>query len=216
MIDNQRQVYDPKLDRLYMKTIKCPYCKAKIRSMQTTCGQCGLSKMQILGASNKKAKQMMRDGEHGKIVMLKKRPDDVRMSVLSAWLLLGFFGAHCLYVGRYIRGWIMFGLMVTFIMCVIIFPIGTWNEGAEYRDEEDDVETTEVIEEEEIGYVGMHPWREVCLDFYGSHLLPTDYLGLVAFVMWAVDAFGIVFGYFKYPVRLGESPNASRENEAEE
>jgi len=192
-------VYDAKLDRLYMKKIKCPYCGYKIGSMQTTCDQCGLSKMQIARASNKTAKQMMRDGDGGKIVMIKRRPDDVSFGKLSAWLLLGIFGAHCFYVGRRLRGWIMFGLMMAFIICVFIFPTGIWREATPEYEDDDGVVTPATAAH----FEGRHSWRSACDEL--SWPFPTDFFGAAALIMWAMDSFAIVLGFWKYPVRLGDA-----------
>lgn len=152
-------------------------------AMQATCSQCGISKAQIANSSNQRAKQMMREGHGGKIVMLKRRPDDVRFSTMASWLLLGLFGAHCFYVGRKTRGWIMFWLIIIYIASVMIFPYGTWDAATS-------------------SFVGIHPWREACIR--EGFTLPTDFLGVAAVIMWAMDSFAVVFGYFKYPVRLGE------------
>ena len=212
MKPDERQVFDSRVDRLYMKKVKCPYCGARIKPMQTTCDQCGVHKMQIANASNKKAKQMMKDGEEGKVIMLKRRPDDVSISRLSMWLLLGLFGAHCFYVGRKIRGFIILGLISLCFISVIVFPMGQMGT---VQDGEPEVVIDEETGEpytEEPDYieemVGTHPWREACYDL--GWPMPTDFLGLGAFVIWAVDCFAIVFGWFKYPVRLGSKER--REN----
>ena len=193
MSNNQRQVYDPKLDRLFMKTVKCPYCRFKIRSMQSTCEQCGLSKIQIARASNKKAKQMMKEGDKGKIVMVNRRPDDLKVSSFIMSLVTGIFGSHCFYVGRKKRGFIMLGLLVAYVVfSIIVFPMGTWEAGS--------------------GFVGMHPWREAAMQF-GA--FPTDFFGLAVFMMWFFDIVRVAFGWFKYPVRLGEHPNKKKEEEVD-
>ena len=44
----------------------------------------------------------------------------------------------------------------------------------------------------------MHPWRQA---FSGS-VFPTDLLGAAAFFVWVYDAFGVVFGFYKYPVKI--------------
>ena len=189
--NSNRQVYDPKLDRLYMKTVKCPYCRFKIRSMQTTCEQCGLSKMQIARASNKKAKQMMKERDKGKIVMINRRPDDIKLSGFTMSLITGIFGTHCFYVGRRTRGFIMLGVMFLYVASVIIFPMGIWEGGT---------------------FVGMHPWREAALQF---GVFPADFLGLAVFMMWMLDVVRVLVGWFKYPVRLGDHPNKKKEDEVD-
>ena len=36
---------------------------------------------------------------------------------------------------------------------------------------------------------------------------PTDFLIVASLACWAYDIFAVVFGFFKYPIRLGEMPN---------
>jgi len=190
-MDSFQEQYDYKTDRLYVRKIKCPYCGARINKLQMTCEQCGISKEQIAHASNKKAKEMIREGERGKIVMIKSRPEDVSFSKMVSWLVLGLFGAHCFYVGRTTRGFIMLGLIAVCIIFIFILPVGHW-----------DATMPDVNGNPIGGIVGMHPWRQT-LSQQGWPF-PTDFLGLAAFAMWSVDTFAVVFGWFKYPVRLGE------------
>jgi len=153
--------------------------------MQTTCETCGLSKIQIHNSSNKKAKQMIKEGDKGKIVMTKARPNDVEAVPFFCSLALGLFGAHLFYVGRRKKAFIMLGLIGVTVLAAIIFPMGDWDNQLE----------------------GRHPWR-VATDAWGA--FPLDFLGLAAFVMWALDVFAVILGTFKYPVRLGDHPNAKK------
>lgn len=170
------QQYCPRLDRLYTSAVKCPYCKNKIQKLQTTCSKCGLNKIQIAYASNKKAKQMMKAGERGKIVMMRRKPTDVKMWQMAWRLIFGIFGVHNFYVGRKIRGWVMLGFMVAFIVTAIGVPLALG------------------IEIQELGEAAQ----------------PIAFLSTPPLVMWIADAFGIVFGWYKYPVRLGEDADASK------
>jgi hypothetical protein len=159
------QTYCPRLDKLYTSAVRCPYCRNKIQKLQTTCSKCGLNKIQIAYASNKRAKQMMKSGERGKIVMMRRRPNDVKLYAILLRAIFGLFGMHNFYVGRKIRGWISFGFMFVFIVTgIIIFEL-------------DLTEFTPVVAA----------------------------LSTPAIVIWVTDIFGIIFGWYKYPVRLGEA-----------
>jgi TM2 domain-containing membrane protein YozV len=176
-----RAEYDPALDKLYARSVRCPYCKTKIGAYQTTCEKCGLNKMQIYRASNARAKEMRREKSGGKIVMTRRRPDDVRLSRLAFSLVFGICGAHAFYVGRRMRGFVILGLFTAFIVFSLIFPIGDINNHL----------------------AGMHPWR-AAFNSWGGMPFPTDFLGAAALFMWFFDIFAIIIGRFKYPVRLGE------------
>lgn len=185
------QKYDKRLDKLYTSSVKCPYCKNKIQKLQTVCSRCGLHKMQIAYASNKRAKEMM-GSESGKIIKMRRRPNDVKMSQMGWRLVLGIFGIHNFYTGRKIRGFIMLGCMIIFVLQALVFPIG------------------KVIQLEGGGmeYVGMHPWREACIDWGAP--FPLDFLGVTALILWISDIFGVILGWYKYPVRLGEANDAGK------
>ena len=162
------QTYNRHLDKLYTSSVKCPYCKNKIQKLQTVCSQCGLNKIQIAYASNKRAKEMMKTGESGKIVRMRHRPTDVKIWSMVWRLVFGLFGVHNFYTGRKIRGWISLGFMMVFIAAAIILL----SIGVETLDDE---------------------WVQ-----------PVAMLSTPATVIWIADAFAVVFGWYKYPVRLGE------------
>jgi len=174
------QKYDPRLDKLYTSNVKCPYCKKRIPKLQTTCDQCGLNKIQIAYASNARAKQMMKSGERGKIVMMRRRPSDLILSSLCLRLVLGIFGWHNFYTGRKIRGWIMLGCMLAFILWFIL--------------------------QNNIPAMAEHPlWG---MD--SGEASPLIFLSTISLVLWISDIFGIMFGWYKYPVRLGEVNDAGK------
>lgn len=184
------QKYDKRLDKLYTSSVKCPYCKNKIQRLQTVCSRCGLHKIQIAYASNKRAKEMM-GSEAGKIVKMRRCPNDVKLSQMGWRLVLGIFGVHNFYTGRKIRGWIMLGCMLIFVLQAIVFPFGKviQNDGG-------------------LEYVGMHPWRLACIDWGAP--FPLDFFGAIALILWLSDIFGVILGWYKYPVRLGEVNDAGK------
>jgi len=131
-----------------------------------------LNKIQIAYASNKRAKEMMKTGEKGKIVKMRRRPRDVLMWSMAWRLVFGIFGWHSFYVGRRIRGWISLGLMIVYIVCAVIL---------------------------------------MSIDALGDEWVqPVALISTLPLVLWIADAFAIVFGWYKYPVRLGEVKDASK------
>jgi len=90
-----------------------------------------------------------------------------------AWrLIFGIFGWHNFYVGRKVRGWIMLGFMIVFIIAgTVIIQLDAVDE----------------------------LWAQ-----------PVALISTVPLVMWIADAFAIVFGWYKYPVRLGEVKDAAK------
>ena len=181
---SHRIVVDEKLDRLYNKNVRCPYCRARIHKYTTTCERCGITKKQILNASNARAKEIKKQKTGGKIVFTRNRPSDVSFTRLVLCLLLGLFGVHNFYVGRKIRGWVMLGGILIVIASFFIFPAS--------RDGE------------------LHPVNALFVD--NGMESPFFLLGAAVFVMWAYDMFSIVFGFYKYPVRLGEKTEKDIKN----
>jgi len=178
----KRQI-DPRLDRLFNKNVRCPYCKAKILKYTTTCARCGIHKQQLIDASNKSAKEMKKQKSGGKIFMTRNRPDDISFTKMALLLLVGLFGAHNFYVGRKMRGFLMLAFLAIGMIFVFIFPIS-----AQAAD----------------GTMGMHPTRKSFEQAMGGMPFPTDFLIAAAVIMWAFDAIAIIFGFYKYPIRLGE------------
>jgi len=110
---------------------------------------------------------MMKSGERGKIVMVRRRPSDVKMWRIALCLVFGLFGAHNFFTGRKIRGCISLVSMFIFIVSgLVIYQI-------------------DALEEYWVQLVSL--------------------ISTPALVIWVMDAFGIVFGWYKYPVRLGDA-----------
>ena len=164
---------NPYLDRLYNSTVRCPYCRARIKKYTTTCIRCGVHKRQIFDSSNLEAKKVMKEKSGAKIFKTRRRPEDVsftRMSMLV--FFLGLFGQHCFHVGRKIRGW--FFVASTIIGFTTVFVPPAWMDYFSNIDE--------------------------------ILLFPTAYFIIASLVLWGYDIVAIVFGFFKYPIRLGEKP----------
>jgi len=175
-----------KLQYFYSRNIKCPYCKNWIRKFVAKCDRCGVTKEQIADASNQEAKQIKKGKRQGKIVYTRRRPDDVSLpKLLLLTIFLGVFGAHCFYVGRRLRGWLMLGSFLLLIAAFIIFPTGT-------------------------GDVPMHAWREPFQAARYFRWFPLDAPGFIVVMIWLVDWVAILIDRFKFPVRLADSKHKSR------
>ena len=170
-----RAPIDQKLDRLYNSRVRCPYCKSVIAKYDVKCSNCGITKKQISEASNIKAKEVKQKRTGEKILMTKTKPDDVSFTRMVIWLLLGgMVGAHNFYVGRKIRGFIILSMMVTCCLFYFIFIPGHNINGY------------------------IHPLREP----FSSSIFPTDALGVIVMFIWIYDMFAVVFGFYKYPVKI--------------
>ena len=84
------------------------------------CSDCGLifSRLEIATNKEAKAKKLRNDREF--IINTKTLPSDVSfIKLLLLSIFLGPFGAHCFYVGRYLRGSILLTDMIAIIMFVV-------------------------------------------------------------------------------------------------
>lgn len=83
----------------------CPRCKEKMPIEVVVCPSCQLNFNKFDSATNKEAKQAIREGEKDRVLMRNNRPKDVSfIKLLLITLFLGFAGAHYYYVGRYKMG----------------------------------------------------------------------------------------------------------------
>ncbi|MCL2228728.1 MAG: hypothetical protein FWC00_02755 [Firmicutes bacterium] len=167
-----RKEVDQYLDALYNNNVRCPYCRAKIRKYTTVCVRCGMTKRQIHQASNLEAKKILQSGSNEKVLTSRRRPEDVSFTGMAMRGIIGFTGLHCFFVGRKIRGWIIASFAI----------IGL------------------------VGALAPMSWRQPFNSVYLFEDLPvffpTDYFLLVGAMMWWIDLFSIVFGFFKYPIRM--------------
>lgn len=169
---------DPKLDRMYARNIRCPYCKAVVARYTTTCVQCGITKEQIANASHLEAKKVLKKQEKGTVLWTRTVPRDLNFTKFILLLVFtGPFGGHNFYVGRKLRGWIMFASMALLVFSLLFFNYADIDRG-----------------------IPMHPWRA---SLSWGNLFPFDVPGLVAIVIWFFDWFAaVIFNTFKYPVRI--------------
>lgn len=175
---NERKVADDRLDRLYRKNLRCPYCHTLIPKGTAVCPTCGISKEQIYHANLVVSQQRKGAPKVKKpkpqIIMSKVRPASIPFWKMAVGGMFGFLGVHCFVAKRWWRGGFILGCMTLFIiLSILIFPPGT--DG-----------------------VATHPWRELFEN--KTYLFPTDLFGYVAMIMWIWDWFCILLGSFKYPV----------------
>ena len=175
-----RQVADDRLDRLYKKVIRCPYCHTRIERFAAGCPNCGITKEQIYhahAAENKRRKGEPRVKKpKPQIIMSKVRPASIPFWKMALGGMFGLFGVHCFVAKRWKRGLFILGcFLLYFILSICIFNHADVSAG-----------------------VAPHPWRQMFED--KTYLFPTDLFGVVAVVLWVWDWCCILFGGFKYPV----------------
>ena len=84
---------------------KCPRCAMKVPVETLICPDCRLNYKKFNEATNKEAKQALKEGEKDNVLMRKGCPPDVnKIKLLLMVILLGFAGGHHYYVGRYKMG----------------------------------------------------------------------------------------------------------------
>ncbi|MDR0383721.1 MAG: hypothetical protein LBH47_00135 [Christensenellaceae bacterium] len=152
-----------KLDKLYNKNIRCPYCGTQIPKWTSTCVNCGLSKSNI-------ANSAIKDKNNTKTVLTTVRPDNLPFWKIAIACFVGFLGIHCFVSKKYIRGFVILGLFVI----SIIFTATLFGPESTLR---------ALFEKYDL-------------------LPPTDLSLIASFAMWIWDWFGVLFGYYKYPVTI--------------
>ena len=101
--------------------MNCPKCGNKIPRGFDTCLYCDTKVAQFTNGSNRAAKQAIKEGRKDEVVMTTTIPSDVSKTRLLIYsIALGFAGAHCFYVGRKARGWIIPILFITCFLFIII------------------------------------------------------------------------------------------------
>ena len=102
---------------------KCPRCGLKMYEGAQECSDCGLIFSRLEIATNKEAKAKKLRNDRDFIINTSKLPSDVSfLKLLLLSIFLGPFGAHCFYVGRYLRGSILLTDMIAIIMFVVFNP----------------------------------------------------------------------------------------------
>lgn len=108
---------DDRLDALFMREMRCPYCQTKIMKGTAKCKHCGLTKEQIYYA---KLTAPYKAGQN--ILMSKVRPAELPLWKMGVGGVFGFLGVHCFIAKRYLRGLLYWLLLISFIVVMCVFP----------------------------------------------------------------------------------------------
>ena len=99
---------------------RCPRCDNKCLLNATKCEDCGLIFSRLEFATNTAAKNMIKKGDRSYILYTSDLPKDLSYTKLLIYtLILGLFGAHYYYTGKYIKGILMSAMMAYAIVCLI-------------------------------------------------------------------------------------------------
>lgn len=99
---------------------RCPRCDNKCLLNATKCEECGLIFSRLEFATNTAAKNMIKKGDRSYILYTSDLPKDLSYTKLLIYsLILGLFGAHYYYTGKYIKGILMSAMMAYAIVCLI-------------------------------------------------------------------------------------------------
>ena len=105
---------------------RCPRCGAKVISKKF-CTNCELVFDRLKYASNKEAKKNIKARNRDYVIYTDKFPSDLsKKKTVLLCVFLGFFGAHNIYVGKYIRGIINFFAMLLAILATAL-PVSAFN-----------------------------------------------------------------------------------------
>ena len=99
---------------------RCPRCDNKCLLNATKCEECGLIFSRLEFATNTAAKNMIKKGDRSYILYTSDLPKDLSYTKLLIYtLILGLFGTHYYYTGKYIKGILMSAMMAYAIVCLI-------------------------------------------------------------------------------------------------
>jgi len=100
---------------------RCPRCGTKSAYATVICPNCSLNYQKFDQATNKVAKQKLKEGEKEQVLMRKGCPADVKWwKLLLMAIFLGFVGGHHYYVGR-----VKMGLFysITLVVYMVVYGI---------------------------------------------------------------------------------------------
>lgn len=107
---------------------RCPRCGAKTYFASKQCSVCDLKFDRLKNLSNKEAKKAIKEKQTEKVLYLSERPADVsKRKFMLLYLLLGWFGGHNIYVGKYKRGFYSLISLSAFLIAFIVEEILFFN-----------------------------------------------------------------------------------------
>lgn len=116
-MNNKRIQADDRLDALFMREMRCPYCQTKMPKGTSKCKNCALTKEQIYYA-----KLAVPFKRHQNILMSKVLPAELPRWKMVLGSVFGFLGVHCFIAKRFLRGAFMLMLTVSFLVSFFVFP----------------------------------------------------------------------------------------------
>lgn len=153
--------------------MECPLCGAKMVDGKV-CKYCGVTDVQVITASNQKAKEAIKQGNKQNVCYSKTMPSDVnKTKLVLLTVLLGYAGAGNFYVGKHVKAWInlvSFVLGIVFSVLIFLSEKLTWN---------------------------AEIWLQLCLDFIAI-------FAAISLMMWFFDIVALIFNRYSVPVVLGE------------
>lgn len=113
--------------------MRCPKCYGRINKLSNVCTKCGFKANNLSKASNKKAKELKRQGDGDLCIETEVLPSDVsKRKLLLLSIFLGLFGAHYFYVGKMFRGLINLVFTIFMLTFSILVTIGIRGGVLEY------------------------------------------------------------------------------------
>ena len=107
---------------------RCPRCGAKTYWASKQCSICNLRFDRIENLSNKEAKTAIKNKEKEKVLYVSTRPSDIsKRKFILLYLLLGWFGAHNIYVGKYKKGLYSLCVLASFLIAFVVEEILLFN-----------------------------------------------------------------------------------------
>ena len=116
------------MEKVSKTTKRCPRCERKMPIAAAKCPRCGLIFARLSKATNAAAKKAIRKREKNKVIYDAVLPKDVnKWKLFWMALLLGVFGGHNFYVGKYLKGALGLVSMVM-IGVAAALPIAWWSD----------------------------------------------------------------------------------------
>ncbi len=152
--------------------MKCPICGAGMRTGE--CIYCKISAEQVKTASNKKAKQALKEGRGKEVYYSRTLPSDVsRKKLLLLTIFLGLWGGGYFYVGKYARAW------TVLVVSTLSFAVGMVH-----------------------GILDTRGYNISTALTWGFNI--AAFCLAVICILWIVDTFAIILRSYTVPVILGE------------
>lgn len=112
---------------------KCPRCGEKNLEQAIKCADCGLVFERLSWATNKAAKNIMKEGKKNKVIYVTKTPSDIKKwKLILLVIFTGLYGGHYFYVGRYAKATVFLTLGALFLVGFILSSLSLLKGGLLY------------------------------------------------------------------------------------